>query len=887
MSSYQSSIRNAVPFDSLSSYSIPNIRRRSQKTRSIRQKAVRKARVVARVASTLRRRRSAFKNRYEKAIIQLLERHGKIPKVGQDGLLYRVQQIPSGHSRASLIGGFDAVIEVMSGNESNHSVTITSSSCESSNKSKSSSELAHSTVDLLGDDIFAPDDFERFLGSDCLKPQAASTSTHVKIQTTNGHDSAEGILIEIGSPDFRSLPRTPPALSDSRPTCVDELFFGNTFRLSIRSLMSPPATPSTDHHTISAPFSPPANLSDSRPPSMDEIFSTKSVTVNIQQSLAQIPEEVHDETPSLLDDPWPKPLAFRGIYKPVQQTIPIDVLHTSPRKQKLDETRHSLARKRGGQDLRINANIKLTVTAPTPEPPRTGQIRTVTNTPDLLASGFPTPRKPLPQVSSSASFESPRIHDHASSPYSSSSSIAYRPDSVESSWLPLISTDVSFCLLDEMTEELDKVMEAWQKETRVDDSSQHGTVAFVHCKESLLDMPIEEDLSTSARAPKPNTEPLRHAASLDSQETLFTNVAALLPKLDNPPEHDTGTPVGVPFTVPYPAAVSSPTIKPQKTSGSLLEDLLTELSASGMSIPRPSAPTLSKRRRSRGSSNTSESRSNESATSSPISKPLPPLPKKIYPPVVPRRSSSKPADVVNPVFIPQLPTLAAILPNSSSSSRYTTDATPSKSGAPITPFLAASPTLQSLIQVDLTNFTTTTAVSSPALTETLAPASSTLTPTTHSAPSFRDRLTKATLDALLDAKTHADFARAWSTVKKTKRESRRIHNSDFAWQRWVDQDFEDGSAGLRESDSGVGREEGGGEARHRRQRRKRRHTDIDLDPGVEQDEAIGEETSEGNLSKYNAETAAKESTTQCQPMTPRKANRRRSNLFEVLGEEKE
>ena len=598
MASSQFRVTDAHFADSPLLHSIPTIRRTSQRTRTLKHKAVKKARVVARVASTLRRRRSALKNRYERAIIQMLERHGKIPKEGEDGLLYRVQQIPSGHSRASLIGGFDAVIEVMSGNDSSHSVTITSNSCDSSNKSKSSSELAHSTVDLLGDDVFGPDDFDRYVGSDCLKPQEASTATHVKIQTINGHDSAEGLLIQIESPAFKSLPRSPPTLSDSRPTSVDELFFGNTFRLSIRSLMSPPASPSTDRYSVSLPFSPPADLSDSRPPSMDETFFTRSVKVDIQQSLAQIPEETHYEASLLPDNPWPKPLAFRASGKPIQQTTQIDVWHNSPRHQNFEDLGRSLARKRGGQDLRIKADIKLTVTAPTPESPQTGRIRTITNTPNLLASGFPTPRSPLPQVSSPASFDSPKARDHAPLLSPSPAYIAYRPGSAEPSWLPLISTDVSVCLLDEMTEELDRVMNTWESENLVDQSNLRAMTAFVSGEESLLDMPIDEDLSSSTQATQPRDEPLRHATSLDSQKTLFTNVAALLPKVSTPSEHATGAQTSDPFTVSPPRAMSMSTVKPQKTSGSLLDDLLTELSASGMSIPRPSASTLSQRPRS-------------------------------------------------------------------------------------------------------------------------------------------------------------------------------------------------------------------------------------------------------------------------------------------------
>ena len=908
MASSQFRVTDAHFADSPLLHSIPTIRRTSQRTRTLKHKAVKKARVVARVASTLRRRRSALKNRYERAIIQMLERHGKLPKEGEDGLLYRVQQIPSGHSRASLIGGFDAVIEVMSGNDSSHSVTITSNSCDSSNKSKSSSELAHSTVDLLGDDVFGPDEFDRYLGSDCLKPQEASTATHIKIQTSNGHDSAEGLLIQIESPGFKSLPRSPPTLSDSRPTSVDELFFGNTFRLSIRSLMSPPASPSTDRYSVSLPFSPPANLSDSRPPSMDETFFTRSVKVDIQQSLAQIPEETHYEASLLPDEPWPKPLAFRASGKPIQQTTQIDVWHSSPRHQNFKDLGRSLARKRGGQDLRIKADIKLTVTAPTPEPPPTGRIRTVTNTPNMLASGFPTPRSPLPQVSSPASFDSPKTRDHALSLGPSPAYIAYRPDSAEPPWLPLISTDVSVCLLDEMAEELDKVMTTWQSGGPVDHGTPRATTASVSCVESLLDLPILEDLSASAQAPEPTAETLRHAASLDSQKTLFTNVAALLPKVSNIPELTAGAHISDPFTVSSSRGVSTSTIKPQKTSGSLLDDLLTELSTSGMSIPRPSAPTLSQRRRSRIHSDTSGLRSTGSANSSPVEKPLPPLPKKIHPPVVPRRSSSKPAGTINPVITPEPPRLAVAVPSPSNASPHRTKASPSKNIAPITPFLAASPALESLIQCKLNDSTTNYRAFSPApaVTPVPAPASttqihasaviSTPTSTLQAAHSFRDRLTKATLDALLDAKTDADFARAWSTVKKTKRDSHRNHNSEFAWQRWVDRDFDDGSTEHQDNGARARREVGEGGVRRRRERRKRRRAD------VERDGLIGYKIPEGDPVTDNIDTCSpssqatdhqdnlvngtKEATAHNQPLTPRKASRRRSNLFEVLGEEK-
>lgn len=70
--------------------------------------------IVKRVASTLRRRRSQLHFMYQNALIEMAESKLNLPHEGQPGLIYAVSQIPSGHSRQSLIDVFDDVVANMS-----------------------------------------------------------------------------------------------------------------------------------------------------------------------------------------------------------------------------------------------------------------------------------------------------------------------------------------------------------------------------------------------------------------------------------------------------------------------------------------------------------------------------------------------------------------------------------------------------------------------------------------------------------------------------------------------------------------------------------------------------------------------------------------------------
>ena len=132
-------------------------------------------------------------------------------------------------------------------------------------------------------------------------------------------------------------------------------------------------------------------------------------------------------------------------------------------------------------------------------------------------------------------------------------------------------------------------------------------------------------------------------------------------------------------------------------------------------------------------------------------------------------------------------------------------------------------------------------------------------------------MTKATLSALLDAESDADFDRAWSTIKKTKRESKSDivksgdrENREFGWHRWVDREYED---------------EARKTVRARRMARKRKRGDASLTYAQGR-----EEIQAGGLSEPldGADEKGKE-----KEESGGKLVRRRSNLFEVLNEVKE
>ena len=786
----------------------PNVRSKSK------HKAVKKSK-VARVASTLRRRRSLIRNRYEKAIIQLLERHDRLPRQGQDGLLYRVEQLPIGHSRTSLIEGFDAVVEVMSSNDSSTSITISAKSSNSSDRSKTG--VAHTSVDLLSDDVFAPDDFDRYLGSDCLKPTPAPiTNSHIQIQTSHTRGSAEGVLIQL---DIESLPlaplRTPtPSLSNSRPTSVDELFFDNHVRLSIRSLISPPSSPpaAADEFPTKDNLTSPEASSSRGLPQNEGLFQDP-IRLDVRRPLKTSPGSpfsLAQHHVSLLDDPWPTPLIFRGSSYPVMQETEIRIQQEPSQDPDSPESeRRALARKRGGKDLRVQASITRTVTSLGPKMSPEAGVQTVSATPSSLQFGPRTPHRPIPLQQRPFKDAIPsKWKDNTSSTVSSSPYQAYDPRLVtDVPTLPPISP-VTFSLIDEMSAELAKVMDDWSEERMPELDTKAISSPPNERRISFLDMPIEEDITIPTMSSLDLKQP-RNAASLDSCAVLFDNVAELLAAPATVAHTITDKPKKSPLLMSV--DVKSISSADQDNSSDLLRDLLTELEALNSSKPTLTIPLVSKRRRSRSGCSNMSTSANESASTSPVGKPLPPLPVLSRPLRIPPRSSSKNAETT---------------PNSPKEQ---------KSSLTSTPAMVSGPSTTSL----------------PSATEG--------TPA-RPAPSFRERMTKATVDALLDAENETDFARAWSKIKKTKRESRNLQNSDFEWQRWVDRDYEDEA---RASD----RER----SRKRRSNKRRR---LEAQRATVNEESSRDGATIGSLAQGVAD-----------PQSPSKDERRRSNLFEALQEE--
>lgn len=209
-------------------------RRPSRRPRS---SIYRKKNIVKRVKSTLRRQRSQLAWMYQNALIEMVENRLDLPHEGQSGLVYAVPELPAGHSRQSLIDVFDDVV-------ANMSATTTKSSSQRSWQTVASSD---SPNDLLTGDYYGPEDFDRYLVWQPLKPLPAQPSpptnatpqelselTWSSPRTPSKHSN--NLLIDLDSP-LTTGPPTPP---DVQYSTIDELFFGG---LSA-TLKSPPLIPS-------------------------------------------------------------------------------------------------------------------------------------------------------------------------------------------------------------------------------------------------------------------------------------------------------------------------------------------------------------------------------------------------------------------------------------------------------------------------------------------------------------------------------------------------------------------------------------------------------------------------------------------------------------------
>src|SRR5277367_4148574 len=129
---------------------------------------------VARAASKLRRRRSAIRDGYQTALIHLAEKYLSVPTQGPEGLVFAIPELPPGHSRESLIHIFNDVLKDMGSSSNNGGNDANSGSMKFSNHSAHwMSPVSGPPVDLLSDEFFGPDDFDRYLGCASLKPLPA------------------------------------------------------------------------------------------------------------------------------------------------------------------------------------------------------------------------------------------------------------------------------------------------------------------------------------------------------------------------------------------------------------------------------------------------------------------------------------------------------------------------------------------------------------------------------------------------------------------------------------------------------------------------------------------------------------------------------------------
>jgi hypothetical protein len=673
--------------------------------------------------------------------------------------VFAIPELPPGHSRESLIHIFNDVLKDMGSSSNNSSNDANSGSMKFSNHSAHwTSPASGPPVDLLSDEFFGPDDFDRYLGCASLKPLPAFPADRRRQQHSEADysDSRENILIEldIESPRLSPTSTTLPNLSNSHSP-VDELFFGSTANLRVRSFLSPShspplhpprcstSTPSTlpslsdsgrpsiddlyfgstievgvqsllSIHQSQPRSSPtPPSLSNSRPPSFDELFFGGSLSVDSQiqplhlTQLQAPPSQSQEINEVLKSSFWPKPLVFQESPYPVFQSAQVrghqQTLHT-------DVDAHTLSRRHGSEDLRVQANIQLTVTVPTSRSSPTAQNQHKC-APTCLQAGHSIPRKPvapspMKQIEYTDEWRdySP-LTEVAGSPYQAFASRGVRA----APSLPLIPSVSSTSLMEEMKDELDRLMDEWNMQTF---RFEEGRVP-AEDRWSLLDMPIDEpseiDLPPLFEpiAPKPKAS----IKSVNSEAGMFRNVTRLLTR----PEKWLRA-AEEPFAIGEAAALKCDTIEIPPTQSNSLH------------VEEPTA---------------TESRSQmlDDADRPPTSLPL----------------TAEPSPTL---LVGQTPKWL-----------------PKSNNAPIVPPRSSSRTTQVL--------------SHPTIADNQVPQ------TLPNSNSFRSRMNKATIDALLSASNESEFQRAFSIAKKTKQESMTNLKREFEWHRWVDRDYEDTSAAVK------------------------------------------------------------------------------------------
>lgn len=465
---------------------------------------------LARIASTIRRRRVDIRSKYDRGRRRIREWHGRPPKQNPDGLVYHVRQLPAGHTRHSLLNGLDAVVEVMRRKTSLSSVTITIRSSNSKRGHGSRTHFPYPTADQLGDEIFSPDDFDRFLSHDRLKP-LPTADTYQPDQTPSRLPEMvlPGPLIPMeGDYSQSSLSSTTaPKFTDSPPASVDELYFGNSIRLNTQSLFPTPPSPVSSKckssHIASVPACKPTPSSTSEHHTcfdqMNLLFSDKSLPNQFELNAQTPPSNRQTQSLFLRDD------------------------ETHARSSNGANGR-GLVRRRGSQNLRLRASIELNSVSSTSQNSRKVVEPVFSSSPNRRYYAAYSARKSTYQACQSQSFTgSPSLPP-----------------------IPPI-----FPLLDELNRELSKSIDGWENLT---EDRNYGSSTVPEHRFSLIDLPMEDDLANlpSLFETHSSKGELRDGIrSSRSPTENFTAISALLPgvvkhgngeDLSNPVNDDTLSP---------------------------------------------------------------------------------------------------------------------------------------------------------------------------------------------------------------------------------------------------------------------------------------------------------------------------------------------------------
>ena len=216
----------------------------------------RKKNIVKRVKSTLRRRKSQLFCMYQNALIEMAESKLNLPHEGQSGLIYAVKELPTGHSRHSLINVFDDVVATMSA----------ATSKSSSQRSWQTVARFESPEDLLTGDSYGPEDYDRYLVWQPLKPLPVRPIAHASASPQEPTEftwspprspakHSNESLIDLDSPSTTGPP-TPPGVQST----IDELFLGGFSEAQ----SSPPLIPSQPEISVDAALWPqPLKFKDS------------------------------------------------------------------------------------------------------------------------------------------------------------------------------------------------------------------------------------------------------------------------------------------------------------------------------------------------------------------------------------------------------------------------------------------------------------------------------------------------------------------------------------------------------------------------------------------------------------------------------------------------